>query len=214
MGSAAAHDADVAADGDDRQATALEDLEVRPVMGPVLDVEAGLVGVEAVGVLHGELAGADHPGTRARVVTPLDLDLEDQLGQLAVGADLARGEARHHLLVGHGEHHLPVAPVPQPGQLGADLLVPPTLLPQLGRVHDRERDLHAADGGELLAQYLLYVHHRPPAEGQVGEHTLAELAHVAGAEQELVTRRLDPGGRLPQRLTEQPRHPHRESPPQ
>ena len=138
-------------------------------MGPVLDIEARLVEVEAVGVLHRELPGADHPGSRAGVVAPFDLDLEDQLRQLAVGADLARGKARHHLLMGHGEHHFAVAAVLKARQLGADRLVAAALLPDLGRVHDGQGDLRPADGRQLLAEYLLNAQHRLPAEGQVGE---------------------------------------------
>ena len=78
-------------------------------------------------------------------------------------------------------------------------------------MHDRQGNLDAADGGHLFAQDLLDVRHRTPAEGQVGEDALSELADVAGPKEELVTGGLDPGGRLSQRLTEQPRHPHRDS---
>ena len=51
------------------------------------------------------------PGTWAGIVAPFGLDLEDELGELAVRVDLSRGQAGHDLLVGHGEHHVPVPPV-------------------------------------------------------------------------------------------------------
>ncbi len=156
---AATHDADVGPDGDHWQAASGEDLEVRVVMRPVLGVEARLVEIEAVGVLHGELAGADHPGPRAGIVSPLDLDLEDESRELSIRADLARGKAGDHLLVGHGEHHAPVAPVLKARELGTDLLIPAALLPELCGVHDGQRHLHAPDGRQLLAEDLFDVHH-------------------------------------------------------
>ena len=76
----------------------------------------------------------------------------------------------------------------KPRELGADRLVAAALLPELGRVHDRQRQLDAADGGHLLAQDLLDVQHRLPAEREVGENALGELAYIAGPQEELVSR--------------------------
>jgi len=104
--SAATHDADVGPDGDDWQAASGEDLEVGVVVSPVLSIEAGLVEIETVGVLHRELAGRGSSQPRTGIVAPLDLDLEDESRELSVRADLARGKAGNHLLVGHREHHV------------------------------------------------------------------------------------------------------------
>ena len=76
-------------------------------------------------------------------------------------------------------------------------------------MHDGQRHLHATDGRQLLAEDLLDVHHCLPGEREVGEDALAELANVARPQEELVPGRFDPSWCLPQRLTEQPRHPHR-----
>jgi len=70
---AAAHHADVGLGRDGGQGTAPEDTEVCPVLGLVLPVQA-------VGVLHGELAGTDEAGPGTRVVAPLRLDLVDERG--------------------------------------------------------------------------------------------------------------------------------------
>ena len=56
----------------------------------VLLVEAGLVAVERVGVLHHELARAQDAGARARLVALLDLELVEEERQVAVGADVVR----------------------------------------------------------------------------------------------------------------------------
>ena len=50
-------------------------------------------------------------GPRTRVVAPFDLDLENEPWELAVRVDLTGSKARNHFLMGHGEHHVPVAAV-------------------------------------------------------------------------------------------------------
>ncbi len=62
VGHRAAHHADVGADGDHVQVAAVEDVEVGLVEVRVVGIEAGLVPVERVGVLHRELAHADDAG--------------------------------------------------------------------------------------------------------------------------------------------------------
>ncbi len=94
--------------------------------------------IESVGVLHRELPRADDPRSRARIVAPLGLNLEDELGELAVGGDLGRSKAGDDLLVSHREDHVPIAPVLKARELCPDRLVPAALLPELCRVHDGE----------------------------------------------------------------------------
>ena len=53
----------------------MEDVEVLLIMGAVLLFEALPVGVEAVGILHGELAHPDEARAGAGVVAPLGLDM-------------------------------------------------------------------------------------------------------------------------------------------
>ena len=77
------------------------------------------------------------------------------------------------------EHHVPVAPVLETRELGTDLLIPAALLPELRGMHDGQRHLHAPDGHQLLAEDLLYVHHRLPREWKVREDPLAKLTDVA-----------------------------------
>ena len=50
-------------------------------------VEPRRVAVEGVGVLHDELARAQHAGARARLVALLDLEVVEDQRQVAVGAD-------------------------------------------------------------------------------------------------------------------------------
>ncbi len=69
-------------------------------------VEAGLVDVEGVGVLHDELADAEEAGLGAGLVAELGLDLIPDLGELFVAAELLAGDVGHDLFVSHGEAEL------------------------------------------------------------------------------------------------------------
>ncbi len=138
-----------------RQRAAVEDVEIGLVLAPVLRVEANLVNVEAVGVLHGELAHPDQAGPRPRVVTELDLDLVHQPRQVTVGVDLALAQVRDHFLVSHGEHHVAVPAIGEPGQLGTDRVVAAGGLPYLARMDDRHQEFLAADRVHLFADDVL-----------------------------------------------------------
>jgi hypothetical protein len=86
--------------------TASEDSAVGLVVFVVRDVEAGLVDVEGVGVLHDELADAQEAGPGARFVAELGLDLIPDLRQLLVAAELAAGDGGHDLFVREAEAEL------------------------------------------------------------------------------------------------------------
>ena len=96
------------------------------------------------------------------------------LRELAVRADLARGQGGDHLLVGHGEHHLA-------GRAGRESVSARRRSPGSGRSAARARPgaRRASTARrrrwriDLLAQDLLDVQHRLPAEREVGEDALA-----------------------------------------
>ena len=95
VGLAAAHDPDVARDDLRLEPESLEDPDVGALLGLVADVEAGLVAVAAVGVLHDELADADQAAPGARLVAPLRLEVVEHHRQLAIRAGRCRrGAAR------------------------------------------------------------------------------------------------------------------------
>ena len=72
----------------------------------VAEVEARLVDVEGVGVLHGELAHAEQAALGARLIAELGLDLVPDLRKLLVAAQLVARDGGHDLFVRHGEHEL------------------------------------------------------------------------------------------------------------
>ena len=96
---------------------ALED----PVVGALVQAEAPLqallVAVERVRVLHDELPHADEGRRGARLVADLRLEVVEDLRELPVRAELA-GVEGDRLLVGHREHEGPAHAVLGLPQLG------------------------------------------------------------------------------------------------
>ena len=169
----------------------------------VAHVEAGVVEVARVRVLHHELADADEAAAGARLVAELRLEVVDDHRQLAVALDDVAQQDRHDLLVGHREDHVALAAVLEPDELRPDLLVPAALLPDLGRVDDGHLHLLPADRVDLLADDLLDPIAHALAEGQQRIDPGAELAQVAGAQQQPVRRHLGLAGIVAQGREEQ-----------
>jgi len=107
--------------------------------------------VRRVGVLHGELARADQAAAGARLVAELGLYLVEHQRELAVRCDILAQQVGHDLLMGHRQDGVAPGAVREARQFGADIVPAAGLLPQLGRLHDRQRHLLAADPVHLLA---------------------------------------------------------------
>ena len=194
VGPRAAHHADVGLDAVPAQAAAVED----PVVGLDVELVAAVeplgVAVEAVGVLHRELARAQHAGARPRLVALLGLHVVQDHRQLPVGADLAGDVEGEVLLVGHRQRQLGLLAVLELEQL-VDLVAagPP---PELRRLEHRHQHLLAADRVDLLADDLLDPLHHPVAGRQERPQPGAELADQAGPDHQPVGERLGVGGVL------------------
>ena len=157
-------------------------------------VQALAIAVEAVGVLHDELARAQHPGARPRLVALLGLEVVQQLGQVAVGADLAGDVEGEVLLVRHRQHELGPAPVLELEHL-VDV-VAPAGPPQLSGLEHRHQHLPAADGVQLLAHDLLHPPVRAPPGRQPGPQARAHLPGQPGPHRQPVGGCLGVRGRL------------------
>ena len=96
---AAADRAGVGMHGAEAQPQAREDRGVGVVHLPVALGERGLVGMEAVGVLHDEFARAHDAEARADLVAELGLDLVEVDRQLAVALQLAARQVGDDFLV-------------------------------------------------------------------------------------------------------------------
>jgi hypothetical protein len=177
-------------------------LEAHPVADAIVGLDELLVGglqpvlvaIEGIGVLHDELARAQDPGARARLVAALGLEVVEQHRQLAIGAHRLRDVEGDGLLVAQGEDQ-----VGPPAVLELEHLldvVAPAALPELGRRDDRHQHLLAADPVALLAHDLRHVLVHAPAGRQPAPQARADLADEPGAHAELVRQRLGVGGGL------------------
>ncbi len=181
----AAHGSGVGLDGDELEAAALEDANVGFVVLVVADVEACLVDVEGVGVLHDELPDAKEAGLGARLVAELGLNLVPDLGELLVAAKLLAGDVGDDLFVGHGEAEFGAFAVFEAEHVLAHAGPAAAGLPELLRIEGGEQELltdavhlFAHDGDDLVDGAV--------AEEEVAVDSGAELADVTGAEEELV----------------------------
>ncbi len=183
---------------------AVEDAAVGVLVGVVGDLERGRVRIEGVGVLHEELPRAQHARAWARLVPLLGLDLVPDLGQVAVGADLARGQPGDDLLVGHAEAHVAPVAVLQPEHLVADHVPAPRLLPDLGGVQHRHLDLLPADAVHLLADDRVDLLDHAQAEREVHVDAGRELPDEPGPHHQLVADGFRVGGIVPERGDQRP----------
>ena len=160
-------------------------------------VQARGVQVEAVGVLHGELAGPHQARLRPRLVAQLGLELVPHLRQLTVGVQLG-GQAGHDLFVRHAERELGALAVLEPEHLVAHDLPAAAALPELGRVHDRHQDLLGADPVHLLADDADDLEPDPDRQREQRVVPRHQLADVPGPQQQPVAGRARLRGVLPQ----------------
>ena len=196
MGAEPAHHTGVGLGDVEAEATALEDPAVGALVGGVGALEGSEVGVERVGILHDELARAQHARARPGLVPLLGLDLVPDLRQVPVRADFVRGEPRHDLLVRHAEAEVAPPAVLQLEHL-VDALPPPRLLPELGGLDDGHRDLLPADRVHLLADDRVDLVEHALTEREVDVDPGGELPDEPRAEHEAVTERFGVGGIFP-----------------
>jgi hypothetical protein len=149
------------------------------------DVEAGLVDVEGVRVLHKELADAEEAGFGARLVPELGLDLIPDLRELLVAAELVAGYRGHDLFVGHTETEVCAFAVFEAEHVFAHDGPAAGLFPELARLKGGEQEL-LADTIHLFSYDADDLIDRSVAEVDVGVDAGSELANVTGAEKKFV----------------------------
>jgi hypothetical protein len=146
-------------------------------------VEPCLVTVERIRVLHDELAQAQQPAARPRLVALLRREVVPDLRQLLVRLQLARVE-RHRLLVRERQHEVAAGAVLQlEDDIGPDAAA---RLPKLRRREHRLEHLLPADRVDFLADDLNDLLMHTPAERQEREEAGSDLPNEAATDEELV----------------------------
>jgi hypothetical protein len=174
-----------------------------PVIG---GLEAVIVHVERVRVLHQELAAAQDPGTRTGLVAVLGLDLVRNQRKVLVGAVLPLDRQREQLLVGGREQVVVATTVLKPEQAVAVFGPPVGHLIRSPWEQRGEQNLLSANGIHLVADDTLDPAQHPQPEWQPAVQPRPDWADVAGPDQQLVARHLGVGRVVAQGAQEQLGH--------
>ncbi len=186
MGAGAAHLAGLGLDDHVLQAAAREDATIGVVHRAIGHVQALRAVVEAVRVLHHELAGPQRSEPRPELVPELRADLVEVHGQLLVRVDLGGREEGEHLLGGRAQDIPSLVTVLDAEHGLAVIHGPAGLLPELQRLEAGHQDLLGSGAVHLLADDLDDLLERPPAERQIGIRAAGDLADQAGADHQLM----------------------------
>ena len=144
------------------------------------------VGVEGVGVLHGEFAGAHDAEARPDLVAELGLNLIEVGRQLLVAVDLVAHQIGDHFLMGGAQAEGVVVAVGEAQQLGAVGGRPAGLFPQFHGLHHRHQHFLGAGAVHFLADNTLHLAQHAQTGWQPGVQAGGQLADHAGAQHELM----------------------------
>ena len=187
MGNLAAHHAAVGSDCNHGQAAALVDAEVGVVVGLVDLLKSFLVLVEAVAVLHGELAYADEARSGSGVVAPLGLELVNKKREPLVGIYDVASEVGCAFLMGHGKDHVPVVAVLEAAHFPVDAVESAGLFPEVAGVDHGHQDLLCAELVHFIADDGRDLLDGSVSEGKKREDTGGQLVDVSRSEKVFVT---------------------------
>ena len=186
-------------DGQVVQTAAIEDAAVGGIHLLVALVELLQRGVEAVGVLHEEFAGAQHAEPRPLLVAKFGLNLVQHQRHLPIAGEVAGDQVGDYLFVGRAQGHLHLAVLPPHGKLDqyvAEGLRTAGLLPKAQWGQGGHVQFHGPGGVHLLPHDPLGLPQRPQAQGQIDVCPGHHLRHQSGAEHEDVAGDFRPFGRF------------------
>ena len=186
LGARATHRTAHRRDDDVAQAQTLEDALVGVTLGLVGSVQALIVDVEGVGILHDELAAADQTGARASLVTVLRLNLVQRDRKVLVRGVHILHQQGEHFLVRGGQQVVAALTVVELEQRRAVLF--PAVRRLVGFGGDQAREVHllSTHRVHLLADDVLDLAQGAQAEGQPRVDAGGGAADVAGTHQKLV----------------------------
>ena len=167
-------------------------------MSHVRLVQALVVDVEGVGVLHDELAAAQQAGTGASLVAVLGLNLVQVNRQILVGGVQVLDQQGEHFLVSGGQQHVGALTVLEAEEVIAVLV--PAVRGLVGLAGQQRREVHLlrADGFHLFTDDVLDLAQYLQAQRQPGVHAGSGAANITSANQQLVAGNLGIYGILAQ----------------
>ena len=190
VGEASAYVAGIGGHHAELEPASLEHADIGVVHGLVGRVRRLVGNVEAVGVLHYELARPHDPEPRTYLVPELRLYLVEIDRKLLVGADFSPDDVRYYLLVGRSQAEIALSPVLEAQKLLSVIIPSLGLHPGLGGKHRGHQKLYGSRPVHLVAHYVLDLSHAPEAEGQVVVYPGRELSYHARPHHEPVAHHL------------------------
>ena len=140
----AAYRAGISLNGTEGQPQPGEDTAIGVKHVLVFALQALLIGMEGVGILHNEFAPAHQAEAGPDLIAKLGLNLIEVHRQLFIGAQLAANKVTDHFFVRWPQAGLMVMTVAEAEQFRAVFLHAPRSLPQFARLHHRHQKLMAA----------------------------------------------------------------------
>ena len=199
----AAHRAGLRGHNDNLQAQALENALVGGTVRHVRLVQALIVNVEGVGVLHNELAAAQQARAGARLIAVLGLNLVQVNRKVLVGGVQVLHQQGEHFLVGGGQQHVCTLAVLEAEEVIAVLVPAVGCFVGLAGQQCGEVNFLRTNGVHLFADDVLDLAQYLQAQGQPGVHAGGCAADVTGADQHLVAGDLSVYGVLAQSAHEE-----------
>ena len=199
----AAHRAGLCGHNDNLQAQALKDALVGGTVSHVRLVQALVVNVEGVGVLHDELAAAQQTRAGARLVAVLGLNLVQVNRKVLVGGVQVLDQQSEHFLVGGCQQHVGTLTVLETEEVVAVLIPAVSCLVGFAGQQCGEVNFLRANGIHLFTDDVLDLAQYLQAQGQPGVHAGGCAADVTGADQQLVAGDLSVYGVLAQSAHEE-----------
>ena len=185
LGAGAADFAGVGLDDTITKAHALGDVDICLAHQGVGCLKPGLVGIEAVGVLHNELAGAQQAETRTALVAELKLNMVKITRKVLVGAQLVLHQVGDDLFVRGTKAELVAMTVGKAHHLVAVYVPTPAATPQVGVLNEGHQNLLRLVGVHLLAHDVLDFMKNAHAQRKEGVQARSFLADHAGTHQQL-----------------------------
>ena len=182
----ATHRAGLCGHNDNLQAQALKDALVCGAVRHVRLVQALIVNVEGVGVLHDELAAAQQTRAGARLIAVLGLNLVQVDRQVLVGGVQVLHQQGEHFLVGGRQQHVCTLTVLEAEEVIAVLVPAVSCLVGLAGQQCGEVNFLRANSVHLFTDDVLDLAQYLQAQRQPGVHAGGCAADVTGADQQLV----------------------------
>ncbi|RMF13097.1 MAG: AI-2E family transporter [Candidatus Dadabacteria bacterium] len=184
---AAANRSCVRFDGPPVETATIEDATVRIVHTLVRLIEARVVCVETVGILHDKLPSAHQTKPRTHLVTKFRMDLVQVQRQLSVAGDVAAHKVDDDFLVCRTQDEVTTVAVLEAKQLRPKFVPSSAFLPQFCGLNDRQDDFQCAGPVHFLAYDLFYAPQHAcacrqqviDARGQLPDHAGAQHQPVA-----------------------------------